>query len=144
MRIAVGNDHAGHPLKRVLVRLLEERGHQVDDLGSDGGESVDYPDYARAVAAKVAAGEAQRGLLICGTGVGMSMAANRLRGVRAAVVSDPFVATMTRAHNDCNVLCLGQRVVGEGLARAIVDAWLETAFEGGRHQRRVDKIEPAP
>ena len=138
MRIAVGCDHAGFRLKPVIIELLQAAGHEVLDQGTDGADSVDYPDFAAAVAKLVAAGEAELGVLICGTGLGMSMAANRVPGVRAAVVTDPWSATQSRAHNDCNVLCLGERVVGPGLARAIVQAWLDTPFEGGRHQRRID------
>jgi ribose 5-phosphate isomerase B len=140
MRIAVGSDHAGLALKRTLLDHLAAAGHEPLDLGTHDGASCDYPDFAAAVATSVADGRAALGLLCCGTGIGMSMAANKVAGVRAAAVSDTFSARMTRLHNDCNVLCLGERVVGSGLARDIVDAWLGTSFEGGRHQRRVDKI----
>lgn len=140
MRIATGSDHAGLALKRILVAILEETGHTVVDHGTDTSESCDYPDYAAKVAGAVADRSADWGLLVCGTGVGMAIAANKVAGVRAAVVSDPFSARATRQHNDANVLCLGERVVGAGLAREILAAWLDAEYEGGRHQRRIDKI----
>jgi ribose 5-phosphate isomerase B len=141
MKIAAGSDHAGLDLKNALVKHLREQGHAVDDLGTFERASTDYPDRARAVAQAVASGAAERGLLCCGTGQGMAMTANRVHGIRAAVLSDVFSAKATRAHNDANVLCLGQRVVGEGLAAELVDAFFATAFEGGRHAARVAKIE---
>jgi ribose 5-phosphate isomerase B len=140
MRIAAGSDHAGLSLREALVARLRAQGHEVEDLGTHGPASVDYPDYAEAVARAVADGAAERGLLVCGTGQGMAMAANRIPGVRAAVVADTFTARATRAHNDANVLCIGQRVVGPGLAEDIVDAFLATPFEGGRHAGRVAKL----
>lgn len=140
MKILLGADHGGVQLKNEIAGWLKEAGHEVQDLGTNGTESVDYPDYAKAVAGKIVDGAAQRGILVCGTGQGMAMTANRIPGIRAAVVSDVFSARMSRAHNDANVLCLGQRVVGAGLAREIVEVWLSTAFEGGRHERRVEKI----
>jgi ribose 5-phosphate isomerase B len=140
MRIVAASDHAGLALKAQLVEALRARGHEITDLGTHDGKSVDYPDYAALLGQKVAGGEAAWGLLVCGTGVGMSIAANKVPGVRAAVVSEPFSARMARQHNDANVLCLGERVVGGGLALEILHAWLESTFEGGRHQRRVDKI----
>jgi len=139
-RIAVGADHGGVTLKDKLVAHLEARGFAVDDLGCHSSQSVDYPDYAAAVARKVASGEAPLGLLVCGTGIGMSMVANKVGGVRAAVVTDPWCAEMPRRHNNANVLCMGGRVVGVGLARAMLDAFLDAEFEGGRHQRRLDKM----
>ncbi|RLB47442.1 MAG: ribose 5-phosphate isomerase B [Deltaproteobacteria bacterium] len=139
--IAVGSDHAGLNLKRAVVKALGERGHEVLDLGTDSAESVDYPDFAHAVAAKVVSGDAPLGVLICGSGIGMSLSANRHPGVRAVVCSDTFSARMARMHNDANVLCMGERVVGEGLALDILDAFLGASFEGGRHARRVGKIE---
>ncbi len=142
MPIAIASDHAGLALKTHLAGLLRARGLTVDDLGTDTAASCDYPTFAHAVAERVASGAAPWGLLVCGTGIGMSMAANRHPGVRAAVVTDPFAARATRLHNDANVLCLGERIVGTGLAEAILDAWLSTDFEGGRHQRRVLAIEP--
>jgi ribose 5-phosphate isomerase B len=138
--LAVASDHGGLTLKEELVLFLKERGHAVTDLGVHSAESVDYPDYARKVAEKVTSGDADLGLLVCGTGVGMSIAANKVAGVRAAVVSDTFSARMSRAHNNANILCLGERVVGPGLARELLTTWLETPFEGGRHERRVTGI----
>lgn len=141
MKIAVGSDHAGVHMKGVLAARLREQGHEVADLGTLEERSVDYPDYARLVGEAVAEGRAERGLLVCGTGQGMAMTANKVRGVRAAVVSESYSARMTREHNDSNVLCLGARVVGEGVAIEILDAWVSTAFLGGRHATRVGKIE---
>jgi ribose 5-phosphate isomerase B len=140
MRIATGSDHAGLALKRSLITYLQELGHTVLDQGTDAVDSCDYPDYAEKVARVVAGGDVDWGLLVCGTGVGMCMAANKVDGIRAAVVSDTFSARATRLHNDANVLCLGERVVGAGLAREILAAWLSAEYEGGRHQRRIDKI----
>jgi ribose 5-phosphate isomerase B len=140
MRIAVGADHAGFHLKETVAAHLRERGHEVVDLGTHSTDSVDYPDFAAAVARDVVSGAADRGVVVCGTGQGSAMAANKVKGARAAIVSDTFSATMAMAHNDARVLCLGERVVGVGLALACVDAWLATTFEGGRHARRVDKI----
>ncbi len=140
MRIATGSDHAGLALKQGLREYLESEGHTVTDLGTHTKESCDYPDYAAEVARAVVDGDADFGLLLCGTGVGMCMAANKVAGIRAAVVSDSFSARATRQHNDANVLCMGERVVGQGLAREILAAWLDAEYEGGRHQRRIDKI----
>ena len=140
MKIAIAADHAGLPLKRELVEALQSSGHEVKDFGTQSAQSVDYPDFAWEVARAVARPEVDRGVLVCGTGIGMSIVANKHRGVRAAVCTSEFEARMARAHNDANVLCLGQRVVGAGLARGILDAFLETAFEGGRHEKRVQKI----
>lgn len=141
MKIAIGSDHAGFGLKTAVREHIAAAGHEVVDVGTHGPESVDYPDFARSLATKVAAGEAECGILVCGTGQGMAMTANRVPGIRAAVVSDVFSAKGTRAHNDANVLCLGERVIGVGVALEIVDAFLATEFEGGRHARRVGKIE---
>ena len=141
MRIALGADHGGVDLKAEIAAALREQGHAVEDLGAEGASSVDYPDFAHAVASRVASGEAERGILVCGTGQGMAMAANKHPGVRAGVVSDAFSARMIRAHNDAQILCLGARVVRPGLALTIVAAFLEQDFEGGRHERRVAKIE---
>ena len=141
MKLALGCDHAGVALKAGLVAALEARGVLVLDFGTDGTASVDYPDFAAKVCASVLAGEAEFGLLICGTGIGMSMAANRHAGIRAALCRTEFEARATRAHNDANVLCLGERVTGPGLAAAILVAFLDTPFEGGRHARRVEKLE---
>lgn len=140
MKIATGSDHAGLRLRREVVEHLEKAGHTVVDLGTQTDASVDYPDFARAVAEKVAHNDAELGILVCGTGIGMSMAANRVPGVRAAVCTDDFTARMSRAHNNANVLCMGERVIGPGQALSIVNAFLSTPFEGGRHARRVDKI----
>ncbi len=140
MKIAVGADHAGYRLKAHLARLLELQGHQVADLGTFSEDSVDYPDIAAAVAGAVAGGKAERGLLVCGTGIGVAIAANKVDGIRAATCNDLFTARKSREHNDANVLTLGARVVGEGLAEDIVRGFMETDFEAGRHQRRIDKI----
>jgi ribose 5-phosphate isomerase B len=138
--IALGSDHAGVQLKAAIGQFLRERGLEVEDLGTHDESSCDYPDYAEKVGRAVASGRAERGVLICGTGVGISISANKLPGVRAALCGDTFSARMSREHNDANVLCLGARVVGTGLALDIVATWLGAAFEGGRHQRRLDKI----
>lgn len=140
MRIAVGSDHAGFTLKHTLVAHLRAQGHEVDDLGTHVNTSCDYPDFAAAVGRAVSEGAADRGLLVCGSGIGMAIAANKIAGVRAAVVSDTFSAHASREHNDANVLCLGERVVGAGLARDILDVWVNASFEGGRHAGRVAKI----
>jgi ribose 5-phosphate isomerase B len=139
--IAIGSDHAGFQLKSLVADILRAAGIAVEDLGTDDASSVDYPDFAHRVAAAVAGGAAERGVLICGTGIGMSMAANRHPGVRAALCHDAYTAEMARRHNDANVLCLGARAVGEGVAEQVLRIFLETPFEGGRHQRRVDSIE---
>lgn len=141
MKIAVGSDHAGYELKQRLAQALQRQGHDVLDLGTHGTQSVDYPDFAGAVAGAVAGGRAERGLLVCGTGIGMSIRANREPGVRAAKCNDPLEARMARAHNDANVLCLGARVTGPELMKELVSAFLASSFEGGRHQRRVEEIE---
>jgi len=141
MKIVAGADHAGWELKDQLVAMLREQGHEVEDLGTTGAASVDYPDFAHKVAERIAGGAAERGLLVCGTGVGMAISANRHKNVRAVNPSDVFTAKMSRNHNDANVLCLGQRVVGAGLAREIVSAWIAAPFEAGRHAGRVAKIE---
>jgi ribose 5-phosphate isomerase B len=140
---AVASDHAGIELKRSLVKELEQRGVSVRDFGTHSSDSCDYPDFAHALASAIEAGEIERGMLVCGTGVGMSIAANRHAGVRAVVCSEPLSARMSRRHNDANVLCLGARVVGPDTALDILDAFLSAPFEGGRHQKRVDKITPA-
>lgn len=138
--IAVGCDHAGFPLKDKVIAHLQELGLTVLDVGTDSTASCDYPTFAHALCQKIQSGDAELGILICGTGIGMSMAANKHKGIRAAAVSDTFSAKFTRMHNDCNVLCFGARVVGEGLAMELVDAFLSAEFEGGKHQRRVDLI----
>jgi len=144
LRLALGCDHAGLALKESLKPLLAKLKVSVEDLGTHAPDSVDYPDYAHAVASGIEAGRFDAGLLVCGTGLGMSMAANRHKAVRAAVCTDPYSARMARKHNDANVLCIGARVVGGGLAEEIVEAFLSTGFEGGRHAGRVQKIEPKP
>jgi ribose 5-phosphate isomerase B len=140
MRIVAGSDHAGLTLKDHLVARLRTQGYEVSDVGTVTAASVDYPDFAIAVAREVAEGRAELGLLVCGSGQGMAMTANRVPGVRAAVVGDTFSAKATRLHNDANVLCLGQRVVGPGLAEEILDVFVETPFEGGRHSGRLLKV----
>jgi ribose 5-phosphate isomerase B len=140
MRIAIGSDHAGLRLKTALLPHLSELGHTVLDVGTHSDASVDYPDFAQQVARKVADGTADRGVLVCGTGIGMSIAANKVAGVRAGCVSDPFSARMLVEHNDGQIIAFGQRVIGEGLALACLDAFLSATFAGGRHAARVAKI----
>ncbi len=140
MRIAIGADHGGYELKQHIVEYLVAQGRQVQDFGAHSTESVDYPDVAAPVARAVAAGEFERGILICGTGIGMSLAANKIDGVRAAVCTDCYLARMSREDNDANILCLGGRVLGLGLALDIVQIFLSSEFLGGRHARRVGKI----
>lgn len=140
MKVAIGSDHGGYHLKEALKPVLRDFNVELVDVGCDGTDSVDYPDYALPVAQKVASGEVDRGILICGTGQGMAMSANKVKGVRCAVVADTYSARMSREHNNANVLALGERVVGPGLAAEIVKIWLETPFAGGRHERRVNKI----
>lgn len=140
-RIIVGADHAGFELKTALVEALRTRGYEVEDVGTDSPASVDYPDFAHRVAEAVSKERVPLGLLVCGSGVGMSVAANKHPGVRAVVCSEPYSAAMARCHNDANVLCLGGRVVGRGLAESILDVFLHSSFEGGRHARRLEKVE---
>ena len=140
MKLVCGSDHAGLRLKEELKKHLEEKGITVHDVGTHSNESVDYPDYATQVARAVANHEADLGLLVCGTGIGMAITANKIAGVRAASVSDTFSAHASREHNDANVLCIGERVVGIGLAKDILDAFLGAQFQGGRHAGRVAKI----
>ena len=142
MKLAIASDHGGFMLKASLVTTLQKDGHEVEDLGTRSTESVDYPDFAHAVAKLVAEGKVDRGILVCGSGVGMCITANKHKGVRAVVCSETYSAKMSRQHNDANVLCLGERVVGPGLAWDIVSIWLEEAAEGDRHAKRRDKIEP--
>ena len=141
MKLVCGSDHAGLRLKEELKRHLEAKGITVHDVGTHSNESCDYPDYAVQVARAVAAHEADFGLLVCGTGIGMAMTANKIAGIRAASVSDTFSAHASREHNDANVLCIGERVVGVGLAKDILDAFLGAQFQGGRHAGRVAKIQ---
>lgn len=140
MKVAIASDHGGVNLRKEIMDLMDELGIEYEDFGCEGTGSVDYPDYALPVAERVASGEFDRGILICGTGIGMSIAANKVKGIRCALVHDVFSAKATRQHNDTNVLAMGERVIGPGLAREIAQAWLTTEFEGGRHQRRVIKI----
>jgi ribose 5-phosphate isomerase B len=137
----IGSDHGGWELKEVVVPHLKALHHEVEDIGTYGPDSVDYPYYAARVARAVTNGEVDRGILICGSGLGMCMTANRIAGARAVQVAEPFAAKMSRRHNDSNILCLGGRFTGRDLAIEIVDVWLNEAFEGGRHQRRVELIE---
>ena len=141
MRIAIGADHAGYILKDHLCARLAEAGHELHDFGAHSPDSVDYPDFAAEVARAVADGSAERGILVCGSGIGMAIAANRHRGVRAAACVDLYSAQLSRQHNDANVLTLGSRIVAPPLAEAIVGLFLATPFEGGRHQRRVAKLD---
>lgn len=141
MKIVIASDHGGINLKRAIVEALVQKGVDITDFGPDSGKSVDYPDYAKPVAEKVADGVFDRGILICGTGIGMSIAANKVKGIRCALVHDSFSAKATRQHNNSNMLAMGERVIGSGLANDIVDIWLNTEYEGGRHERRVCKIE---
>lgn len=140
MKLALGCDHGGLELKEAVKAHLEERGYEVLDCGTFTKESCDYPDFGRAAAEAVASGECERGIVICTTGIGISIAANKVRGIRCALLSDLMSAELTRRHNDTNMMALGAAVVGQMLALRIVDTWLDTPFEGGRHQRRVDKI----
>lgn len=140
MKIAVGCDHGGLELKKEILRYLKDNDHEVEDFGTHTSESCDYPKYGVAVAEAVVSGAFEKGIIICGTGQGIALAANKVKGARAVVCSDTFSAEMTRAHNDANILSLGERVVGKGLALKIVETWLSTAFEGGRHATRVDLI----
>ena len=139
--IVIGADHAGYLLKETVCAYLTEKGFNVINVGTDSSESCDYPVFAGKVCKTLQSGEADLGILVCGTGVGMSMAANKYKGIRAACCSDTFSARLTRVHNDANVLCFGERVVGEGLALDIVDAYLGAEFEGGKHKRRIAMFE---
>ena len=140
MRVAIGSDHAGYRLKTHLIASLEKLGHEVDDHGTDSEESVDYPDICAGVGRAVAQGEADRGIVLGGSGQGEQLAANKVRGVRAALCNDLYTARLSREHNDANVLAMGGRIVGTGLADEILALWLATDFEGGRHAKRVDQI----
>lgn len=138
--IAIGSDHAGLPLKEEIKKYLQERNIEFHDYGTYTTESVDYSDYGKKVALAVKNGECEKGIVICGTGIGISIAANKIKGIRASLCTNSYMAKMTRMHNDSNILALGQRVTGVGVALDIVETWLNTSFEGGRHQRRIDKI----
>lgn len=140
MRIAIASDHGGFDYKEQLIPYLAGLGHEVTDMGTYSAESVDYCDYAFACCEKVAAGEFDRGVLVCGTGIGMSISANKVRGIRCALCSEPVSAALTRAHNNANVVAMGARVIGIEMAKTILKAFLDTDFDGGRHERRVAKI----
>jgi ribose 5-phosphate isomerase B len=141
MKIVIGSDHAGYELKEAVKTMLEDKGYEIMDVGCHSTESVDYPKYGHAVGKTVASGEAERGIAICGTGIGISIAANKVPGVRAGVVHSLWTAEMTKAHNDANVLCMGARVVDQQLAFDMVNKWLETEFMGDKHLRRINEIE---
>lgn len=138
--IAIGSDHGGYELKNHIIEHLNKKGIEYRDFGCFDEKSVDYPDIAKTVGEVVARGECDSGILICGTGIGISMAANKVKGIRAALCSDVYSAKMTKEHNNANIICMGGRVIGRELAFMIVDAWLDAEFEGGRHQQRIDKI----
>ena len=141
MKIAIGCDHGALALKNAIISHLEKQGHEVRDFGTYSTESCDYPDFAAAAARSVAGGECQRGIVLCTTGIGVSVSANKIHGIRCALLSDPWSAKMTRLHNDTNMMALGAGVVGENLALEIVDTWIGTPFSGEpRHQRRIDKV----
>jgi len=140
LKIALASDHAGYALKKELEGWLKDRGHEIRDFGTYTEESCDYAVYGYRASKAVADGEFDRGILICGTGIGMSLAANKVKGIRCVVCSEPFSAKLSRNHNDSNVLAMGSRVVGSELAKMIVEIWLENEFEGGRHQRRIDLV----
>jgi ribose 5-phosphate isomerase B len=140
MRVAIASDHAAVALKTVLADSMRAAGHEVIDLGTDGSASVDYPDYGFAVAEALADGRAERGVALCGSGIGIAIAANRHPACRCALVSEPLSARLARTHNDANAIAMGARLIGEEMAKACLDAFLSTEFEGGRHQHRVDKL----
>lgn len=140
MKIAIGNDHTAVAMKNHITKYLEEQGHEIINFGTDSKERCDYPIYGKKVADAVASGECARGILICGTGIGISLAANKVKGIRAAVCSESYSAKLTRLHNDANIIAFGARVVGEATAETIVDAFINTDYEGGRHQKRIDMI----
>lgn len=138
--IAIGSDHGGYLLKEEIKKHLKEKGYEFKDFGTDSTDSCDYPVYAEKVCRAVQSGECEKGILICGTGIGMSMCANKCKGIRAAVCGDHFSAEFTRKHNNANVLCLGARVIGAGVAMQLVDIFLTTEYEGGRHEKRVEMM----
>ena len=140
MKIAIGNDHTGVELKQIITEFLEGKGHEVINYGTDSTDKSEYPIYGQKVAKAIMAGEAECGVLICGTGIGISLAANKVKGIRCAVCSDPFSAKMAKEHNNAQIIAFGARVVGRELAKMIVEEWLEHDFLGGRHQERVDMI----
>jgi RpiB/LacA/LacB family sugar-phosphate isomerase len=140
VKVAIGSDHAGYELKEYLKNILKLQGYECMDVGTDTEASVDYPDFGLKVAGLVSTGEAEKGVLVCGTGVGMSVVANKVRGIRAVLAQDLYTAMQSRRHLDTNILVLGGRVIGKGLAEEIVKVWFDTPFEGGRHSKRIDKI----
>lgn len=140
MKLLIGSDHGGYHLKEHIKKYLSEKGYEMVDVGTDSEDSCDYPDFAQKLCDGIAQGTAEKGILICGTGIGISIAANKCAGIRAALCNEVYGAQMSRQHNDANVLCMGARVVGVGTAELIADTWLNTDFEGGRHERRVAKI----
>jgi len=140
-RIVIGCDHGGLNLKNKVIEHLKELSYEVEDVGTYTFDSCDYPIYAKKVAHKVADGEYEKGIIICGTGIGVSIVANKVKGIRASLCGDTFSAKATRQHNNSNILCMGERVIGQGLALDIVDIWLTTEYEGGRHQKRIDMME---
>ena len=140
MKIAIGADHGGFEMKEVIKSYIRSLGHEIEDVGCFSTESADYPTFASQVSQHVQSGACEAGVLICGTGIGMSMAANKYKGIRAALCHDEYTARMSKAHNNANVLCIGARVVGTGVAEGIVKTWMETEFAGGRHQRRIEQF----
>jgi len=140
MKVALGSDHGGFQLKEAIKKHLNRKGIEFADYGTFNSESVDYPDYGRITAEAIMSGECDRGIVCCGTGIGISLAANKVKGIRCALVSEEYSARMAKSHNNANMIAMGGRVVGEGIATGIVDAWLEAEFECGRHERRVEKI----
>ena len=140
MKIGIANDHTALEMKKDIIAYLESKGHEIVDYGTDSTESTDYPIWGEKVANAVASGEVEKGIAICGTGLGISLACNKVNGIRACVCSEPYTARYSRLHNNCNIICFGARVIGIEMAKMIVDEFFETGFEGGRHQRRVDMI----
>jgi len=141
LKFFIATDHAGVAIKPAVINMLEIKGHEVVDLGPKNAERVDYPDFAHKLSLKVLADKNSQGILICGSGIGMSLAANKHEGIRAALCHDAYTAQMARAHNDANVLCFGERIVGLGVVESMIDAWCDETFSGGRHANRVEKIE---
>ena len=140
-KIAIGSDHGGFNLKNTIKKHLENKGYEVQDFGTYSTDSCDYPVYAKAVAKSVAKGENEKGIIVCGSGIGVSIAANKVKGIRAALCHESHSALLSRLHNNANVLCLGERITGESLALHIVDTWLKSEYEGGRHQKRIDMLD---
>ena len=140
MKIGIANDHTALEMKKDIIAYLESKGHEIVDYGTDSTESTDYPIWGEKVANAVASGEVEKGIAICGTGLGISLACNKVNGIRACVCSEPYTARYSRLHNNCNIICFGARVIGIEMAKMIVDEFFETEFEGGRHQKRVDMI----